>query len=118
MTDTVIKIDDQIKSTNGMLCRRCTCKLGDMKDKFEKALKAVGNLPKFTKKVSVGIYSYRVKEMDRDNAFVSIKALVDALRRTGVIEDDSPQYIEGPYFFQFLVGKARQRTEIIIKEIE
>lgn len=116
-----ITVPKKIISTNKLLCRRCACRLGNEKDSWEKEIKDVlKEKIKFNKKVSVAVYSYRSKVIDRDNSFLSIKAIVDILKadRLGFIIDDSPAYIEGPYYFQFVVkDKTRQRTEIVIKEI-
>lgn len=37
--------------------------------------------------------AYRAREMDQDNLAASAKPVLDALRRAGVIEDDSPSHI-------------------------
>ncbi len=121
MTEKKITVEKSVKSTNNLLCKRCSCRLRDEKDSWEKELKAaLDEAFYFNKKVAISIYSYRQRLLDRDNSFLSIKALIDSMKkgRLGIIEDDSPAYIEGPYYFQFVVKeKRRQRTEIVIKEI-
>jgi hypothetical protein len=121
MKETRFSIYKTIKSTNSLLCKRCSCRLGNEKDAWEKELKkSLVKSFKYDKKVVVEIYSYRAKAIDHDNAFVTIKAIIDCFKkdRLGIIDDDSPKHIEGPYFYQFVVrDKLRQRTEIVIREI-
>jgi len=117
MTSYKISISDKIISTNKSLCRKCSCRLGSLKDKFEKSLSGIKGLPQVKKRSVLCIYSYRTKLIDHDNAYVTVKALVDALKRCKVIIDDDPNHIEGPYFFQFEVPKNRERTEITLKEL-
>lgn len=121
MNELKFSVSKKIISTNKLLCRRCGCRLRSEKDLWQKEFERVlSNKITFKKKVSISIFSYRYALLDKDNAFLSIKAIIDALKegRIGLIRDDDPSHIEGPYFYQFLVrDKKRERTEITIKEI-
>lgn len=121
MNETIFIVSKPVISTNSLLCQRCSCRLSNEKDKWEKEFKkSLVKSVKYAKKVVVEVYSYRSKEIDRDNAFLSIKAIVDCFKkdRLNILEDDSPKFIEGPYFYQFVVrDKSRQRTEIKLREI-
>lgn len=57
-------------------------------------------------KRSVTITMHRKRLQDVDNAVMSCKALIDSLRRTGFIWDDSPQWLE--LKVQQVVNKNKQ----------
>jgi len=52
------------------------------------------NKLKRPKKRRVLIYSFRKREMDRDNIWASHKQLLDAIKDLGLIWDDSEKYID------------------------
>ncbi len=67
-----------------------------------------------TKKMKVKIISYRARLLDKDNLYSGAKNLVDALRRTRLIRDDSPRWLE--LEVEQEVDRKNMRTEIEIKE--
>lgn len=62
---------------------------------------------------SLNISTYRKRLIDHDN--LSIKALLDVLKRLEFIKDDSPKWIKECTVHQFSIGKyGAHRTEIEI----
>jgi len=67
------------------------------------------------KKRTMLIYSYRVRELDRDNLYASHKEMIDAINELGLIWDDSEKYIDLT-ILQWRHPEA-PKTEIYIEEI-
>lgn len=61
--------------------------------------------------VRLCLRSYRVRQVDFANLVGGAKPIPDALIRLGWIRDDSPRWFHCDYF-QFLVPKAEERTEL------
>jgi Holliday junction resolvase RusA-like endonuclease len=66
-----------------------------------------------TRKMKVRIVSYRARLLDKDNLYSGAKCLVDALRRTRLIRDDSPRWLE--LEVEQEVDRKNQRTEIEVR---
>lgn len=69
------------------------------------------------KRCKIAFTRYSVRQLDRDNLAGSFKVIGDALKRAGVIEDDSPEHVIELVANQGKVRRFKdQRTEIIIIE--
>ena len=51
---------------------------------------------------------------DKDNAYAACKVPLDAMRRAGLIVDDSPAYIE---LDAYTVSAGRSRTVIVLRQL-
>lgn len=69
--------------------------------------------PRATGKVRLKITSHRAKFLDHDNLVGGCKGIIDALKRMGVILDDTPALIEVEYE-QKKVKKADAKTSFEI----
>ena len=72
--------------------------------------------PQHWPKAYVGITRYGARVLDRDNLVAGGVFLVNALRREGFFEDDSPDKLDSVYA-QHAVGRDKRlhRTEIILE---
>jgi hypothetical protein len=68
----------------------------------------------FNTKVRIRIHSIRHRLADEENLFG--KYVVDAIRYSGILKDDSPKHVTGPYHTQEIGEK--EETIITIEEIE
>ena len=68
------------------------------------------------KKVKAVITSYRKRLLDTDNLYSGIKPLGDALKKAGLIWDDSPKWIN--LKARQIVDSKNPRTEIVIENVE
>lgn len=59
------------------------------------------------------LYGHRLRLLDRDNFIGGAKSLVDALKRCGVIVDDTEQIITQPHYEQVKVMKKEQVMTVI-----
>ena len=75
-------------------------------------LAAAGNRHRLAKRgrVRLRIVVYRAKRQDPDNAFGSVKHLVDALNRLGWLVDDTLEWLELEVVE--IVDRKNQRTEV------
>ncbi len=71
------------------------------------------NKLKRAKRRRLMIYSFRKKELDRDNLYASHKFLIDAIKDLGLIWDDSEKYCD---LRIFQLPHPEQKTEIFITE--
>ncbi len=114
-----IKVEKKLKSANTLLCRRCSLRLQGEKDQWEKQIKNcfIQGKPKFSGKVGITISSYRKILLDKDNLFLSVKALLDTLKpyRLDIIADDGPAYIVSLKVLQF--KSKQERTELEIEDL-
>jgi len=69
--------------------------------------------PPKQRKRKVIITSYRKRLLDKDNLYAGTKPLVDALKKAGLIWDDSPKWIN--LEVKQAVDGKNQRTEVEIK---
>jgi len=68
------------------------------------------------KKRKVVITSYRKRLLDKDNLYAGAKCLGDALKKAGLIWDDSPKWIN--LEVKQAVDGKNQRTEVVIENVE
>lgn len=120
MSQHIITVDEHIKSINTMLCQRCSHRLASRKDRWQRAILTACadqglDVPHLQDAlVEIIVSSYRARQLDKDNAWLDIKAVIDAIKvgRLDIIADDDPKTIIGPFFQQFVVKKDRRRTDI------
>jgi len=63
------------------------------------------------------VHSYRKRLIDIDN--INAKAAIDGLVLTGLLQDDSPQYIKKITYTQEKCGENdRERTKFIFTEVK
>lgn len=77
-------------------------------------IKTPKSKPKWTGLVGVGIRSLRARLLDKDNLFGGCKPVVDALKKNGLIRDDTPKDID-LYCTQKAVKKEDRGTVITLK---
>lgn len=63
-------------------------------------------------RVRIKRYGYRI--LDADNATGGCKPLIDCLKEAGLIENDSPEYIDLEVVQQLVMRREEERTEIQI----
>ena len=68
------------------------------------------------KKKKVIITSYRKRLLDKDNLYAGAKCLGDALKKAGLIWDDSPKWIN--LEVKQAVDGKNPRTEVVIENVE
>ena len=61
----------------------------------------------------MSIVVYRRTRQDPDNAYASVKNLLDALVKEGWLEDDSPELLSLRVFEREEPRKVEQRTEVL-----
>lgn len=116
-----LKLKKKITSINRVLCRRCTMRLQGEKDQWEREIKGILEEKlesvNFKGKVCIKVESFRKALLDKDNCYLSIKALIDALgkNRLKVIEDDSLEYVVELKVIQY--KSKMERTEVTIESI-
>lgn len=66
-----------------------------------------------SRKMKVRIVSYRARLLDKDNLYSGAKILIDALRRSRLIRDDSPRWLE--LEVEQEVDGKNMRTEIEVR---
>lgn len=72
--------------------------------------------PRFDSPVRITVVSYRQRLCDADG--VSAKAAIDGIVHSGVLTDDSPQFVKEVRYQQVKVkSKEEEQTQIIIEEI-
>ena len=64
---------------------------------------------------AVEFYSFREQLLDDDNLTQGFKMLRDALKKMGIIHDDSPKYLEATYHQE--VDRKNPRTEIVVRDV-
>ena len=62
------------------------------------------------------VTSYRLKLCDPDNLKGGMKVLVDALRRSGMLVDDSPEWLDFPEPAQVRVRHRHQQKTVVTLE--
>jgi len=72
--------------------------------------------PPKQRKRKVIITSYRKRLLDKDNLYAGAKLLVDALKKAGLIWDDSPKWIN--LEVKQAVDGKNPRTEVVIENVE
>jgi hypothetical protein len=80
---------------------------------LDKEKKGEGRSP-VGSKTCIVVVCYRIRLQDRDNSYGSAKALLDALRYAGVIQDDRERDIELDVAQVKVKRKADERTELIM----
>jgi hypothetical protein len=84
---------------------------------------AIGNAPLEAKKgarlnppVRITVVSYRSRLCDADG--ISAKAAIDGLVHSGILKDDSPEYVSEVSYRQVKVkNKSEEKTQLIIEEV-
>ena len=74
-----------------------------------------GKATPFTSPVSISIHSKRKRLVDADA--VSAKAAIDGLVHSGLLKDDSPEFVQEVSYSQEKVSPEEEETIITIKEI-
>ena len=97
-------------------------KLRNKTKQYTKELKNYGLILKvgkleIKKKRRLKITRYSTRLLDYGNLVGGCKPLLDAIKLSGLIVDDSPKWIEDKYFQEKCQG-GFERTEFIIEELE
>jgi hypothetical protein len=74
------------------------------------AVVAEGLTP-FAAPVNIHIHSKRKRLVDADS--VSAKAVIDGVVHTGLLEDDSPQFVKEVSYSQEKIAKGEEETTVI-----
>ena len=82
---------------------------------FLKSAARMADLPPTRARRRVTIHQYRWALLDKDNFHASHKELLDALKRLGLLVDDSEKWVEHGEHSQVIDRRSR-RTEIIVEE--
>jgi Holliday junction resolvase RusA-like endonuclease len=72
---------------------------------------------RFLGKVKLSILVYRRTRQDPDNAYASVKHLLDALVKEGWLQDDSPEFLSLRVLEREEPRKVEQRTEMFWKPL-
>jgi len=72
---------------------------------------------KIPQKMVVNIIRHGSRALDKDNLAGGCKSLIDAIRRAGLIVDDSPKWVD-LCFSQIATPRELEHTEVIIKPAE
>ena len=101
------------RSANRVLRAHWGARTHDKKSWIRYVLAACGRPPRrVEEKIRLEVTVHRKKLQDPDNAVASVKPLLDALRRTGWLRDDSHEWLELSVKEVLEKNKRRQRTEI------
>lgn len=83
------------------------------KMKYEHLLK---DLP--FKKAQLEIFIFSIQAQDTDNAYASMKGIIDGLRKVKLITDDDPSHLRVKITQAKVAHKEGERVELTIKEIK
>lgn len=80
------------------------------------ALAKTQKVGRFDKPVSVLVTSYRAKLTDHDN--VCVKFAIDAIVHRGILQDDSPAFVESVTIRQVKVkNESEEKTVVVLREV-
>lgn len=70
----------------------------------------------FTAPVSVHVTSYRTRLCDIDG--ISVKAILDGIVHRGILQDDSPAFVESVTIRQVKVkNESEEKTVVVLREV-
>ena len=72
---------------------------------------------RFNSPVRITVVSYRSRLCDADG--ISAKAAIDGIVHSGILQDDSPEFVAEVRYRQVKVkNRSEEKTELIVEEIE
>jgi hypothetical protein len=106
-----IKIDKKKKSGG-----KATISLAYLESNTSNGAMAEKEITPFNSRVSIHVHSKRKRLVDADA--VSAKAAIDGLVHAGLLQDDSPKYVEEVSYTQEKIQKGEtEETIITIEEV-
>lgn len=87
-------------------------------EEIAELVKRESEIPPAKKKRELYIIQYRQKLLDKDNLYGSVKPLVDALKKAGLLVDDSEEWLDlHPLQIQ-IDSNHSERTAVILSDSE
>ena len=102
-------VEKKKKKSNNCVTRATA----NLESYFRVTLLGQKKVKRFTSPVCISIYSIRKRLVDTDG--ISAKAVIDGIVKVGLLEDDSPKYVQEVRYSQ--EKGTEEKTVITIREV-